>query len=137
VDAFRTPPAAARVSFGAWLALPAGALAAPGANDAFANATAASSLPFSDSGDLNGTTTEAGEPQICNFMQQTVWYSYTPSTSQALRVDLNGSDFGVWVALAGREPALVSADPPSCRWTRGRRISSRPAPSAPGRRISN
>lgn len=95
MDAFRTTLVAALVSLGAWLTIPSSAFAAPGANDGFANATAVTSLPFTDSGDLNGTTTEAGEPQFCNFMSQTVWYSFTPSTSQALKVDLNGSDFGV------------------------------------------
>jgi PKD repeat protein len=65
------------------------------ANDNFASATVISTLPFSDSGDLSGTTTEPGEPQFCNFMQQTVWYSYTAASATALKLDLNGSDFGV------------------------------------------
>jgi hypothetical protein len=70
------------------------ALASPPANDFFSSAQAVSSLPFSDSGDLNGTTTEPGEPQVCNFMNQTVWYSVSSATT-AFRLNLNGSDPGV------------------------------------------
>jgi PKD domain-containing protein len=71
------------------------AFASPPANDFFANAQAISSLPFSDSGDLAGTSTEPGEPQLCNFQAQSVWYSFTPTVATAVRIDLNGSDFGV------------------------------------------
>jgi PKD repeat protein len=71
------------------------ALAAPPANDQFANAAPISTFPFFDSGDLNGTTTESGEPQACNYQQQTVWYVLTPSSRTVVRADLNGSDFGV------------------------------------------
>ena len=76
------------------LALAAPALAAP-ANDNFADARVLEPLPFTEELDLNGAGTEAGEPQFCNFQSQTVWYAITPSTTQALRLDLNGSDFGV------------------------------------------
>lgn len=70
------------------------ALAAP-ANDNFASATPVSSLPFADSGDLNGATTEPGEPQTCNSQAQTVWYKFTPSAGMVVNADLDGSDFGV------------------------------------------
>jgi PKD repeat protein len=69
--------------------------ASPPDNDSFESAQIVSSLPFSDSGDLNGTTTEPGEPQVCNFQAQSVWYAITPAVTTAVRVDLNGSDFGV------------------------------------------
>ncbi len=71
------------------------ASASPPSNDFFADAQAISSLPFTDSGDLNGTSTEPGEPQICNFQSQSVWYSFTPPAATAIRIDLNGSDPGV------------------------------------------
>jgi PKD repeat protein len=71
------------------------ASASPPSNDLFADAQAISSLPFTDSGDLNGASTEPGEPQICTFQNQSVWYSFTPSVATTIRIDLNGSDFGV------------------------------------------
>ena len=77
------------------LAMPAPALAAPPANDAFTDATSISSLPFTDEGDLAGTTTETGEPFFCSFMQQTVWYVFTPSSRTVVKADLDGSDPGV------------------------------------------
>src|SRR3954470_4257370 len=75
----------------ALLATP-GALASPPDNDLFANAQPISSLPFAGSGNLGGTTTEPGEPQACNFQAESVWYSYTPQTTTAIRIDLDGSD---------------------------------------------
>jgi PKD repeat protein len=77
------------------LAGPGSAFAAAPANDMFANATPISPLPFTDTGDLNGTTTEPGEPQYCNYQQQTAWYVLTPATRTVVTADLNGSDFGV------------------------------------------
>jgi hypothetical protein len=77
--------------------VPAGvAMGAPPARDDFAKATVISALPFSHSGDLNGTTTEPGEPQGC-FEQapQTVWYAFTPTAGMVITADLEGSDFGV------------------------------------------
>jgi hypothetical protein len=71
------------------------ASASPPANDLFANAEPVTSLPFSDSGDLNGTSTEPGEPQACNFQNQSVWYSFTPTVAEAVTIDLHGSDPGV------------------------------------------
>src|SRR3954452_24634345 len=81
------------------------ALASPPDNDLFANAQPISSLPFAVSGNLGGTTTEPGEPQACNFQAESVWYSYTPQTTTAIRIDLDGSDFGVvaniWQSFGG------------------------------------
>jgi len=62
------------------------------ANDDFANATAISGLPFADSGDLNGATIEPDEPQFCAFLEQTVWYVFTPSSTTGINADLIGSD---------------------------------------------
>lgn len=71
------------------------ALASALPNDNFANATPISALPFSDTGDLNGTTVEPGEPQGCGPETQTIWYSFTPAANTTVSADLNGSDFGV------------------------------------------
>jgi hypothetical protein len=48
-------------------------------------------LPFSDSVDITEATTEPGELQFCTGSPQTVWYSFTPSTDGAVRVDTAGS----------------------------------------------
>lgn len=76
------------------LVVPGTASALPG-NDAFASASSISSLPFSDSIDLIGATTQPGEQQVCNFQQQSVWYRYQPSTATGVRINLAGSSFGV------------------------------------------
>jgi PKD domain len=74
------------------------AFAAPPANDDFANATVISSLPFSDSGNLNGTTAEPGEPGGCAAQaSQTVWYAFTPAASMVVKADVDGSDNGIAV----------------------------------------
>lgn len=77
------------------LAVPRAALSSPPANDNFTDAGVISALPFTDSGDLNGTTTEPGEQNFCAFQPQTVWYTFTPSTTTTISADLNGSQGGV------------------------------------------
>jgi PKD domain-containing protein len=74
---------------------PRAAFSSPPANDNFADAGVISTLPFTDSGDLNGTTTEAGESTPCIFQPQTVWYTFTPSSTTVITADLNGSSGGM------------------------------------------
>jgi len=62
-------------------------------NDNFSTATNIGSLPFSDSVDITNATIESGEPQFCNFAPQTVWYSFTPAATAAVKVDMQGSSF--------------------------------------------
>jgi hypothetical protein len=92
------------LSLGA-LSSPSSAPASPPANDNFADAQPITSLPFTDSGDLNGTTTEPGEPGACNGMPQTVWYSLSVPSTESVRVDVSGSDggvaFNVWQSSGG------------------------------------
>jgi hypothetical protein len=92
------------LALGAALVAPGLANAAPG-NDSFVAATSIGALPYADDVNLDGAGTEPGEPQICNFQQQTAWYSYTASSATALKIDLNGSDFGVvfnlWRSFGG------------------------------------
>ena len=92
----RTIAALAAVVTGLVTASPA--LAVP-ANDLFASAAELAPLPFHDDVDLAGAGTEPGEPQVCNFQSQSVWYRIAPTSAQALRIDLNGSDFGVVLNL--------------------------------------
>jgi hypothetical protein len=79
----------------AMLAGPGAAFPSPPANDNFADAGTISTLPFTDSGDLNGTTTEPGEPLSCSYQPQTVWYAFTPSSTTVISADSNGSQGGV------------------------------------------
>jgi PKD repeat protein len=87
---------------------PLAAVASPPENDFFVNAMEMSSLPFTDSGSLAGTTTEDGEFQFynCSPMQQTVWYRLPASaTPVVLTANINGSEpgllFNVWQTYGG------------------------------------
>ena len=65
---------------------PAG-IAAPPANDNFANATVITitSTPFSDTSDLTEATIEPGEPTPNPYYQErSVWYSFTPTSDAAV-----------------------------------------------------
>jgi PKD domain len=75
------------------LLLPGTAAAIPPTNDNFANATVVGSLPYGDVVNTTDSTTEGGEPQSCIFMNQTVWYSFTPTTTSLVAVDNAGSGF--------------------------------------------
>lgn len=74
------------------LLAPAGALAAP-ANDDFASATPVTSLPFSDAVDTAGATIEAGEPQFCHFVENSVWYAIIPSADATLTAASTGTSW--------------------------------------------
>src|SRR5262249_58174436 len=75
----------------AW-AGPSAVLAAP-TNDYFSNATIVASLPFNTVVDTTGSSTEFFEPQPCNFMSQTLWYSFTPGTTTVVTIDTSGTAF--------------------------------------------
>jgi PKD repeat protein len=62
----------------------------PPPNDNFSSATVITSLPINDSVDMTYATTESNEPQPCNWASQTVWFSYTPTVNEAVRVTLSG-----------------------------------------------
>src|SRR5438045_1625774 len=52
----------------------------PPANDNFADAKVVTSVPFTMQEDVNGATTEAGEPPFsCTPPQGTVWFAFTPA----------------------------------------------------------
>ncbi len=74
------------------VAFPAAALASPPGNDDFANATAISSLPFSDSVNIVEAQYEPGESSNCG-VSNTVWYSFTPSSDEMVRADQAGTSF--------------------------------------------
>ena len=61
-------------------------------NDDFANATAISSLPFSDSVDTAGASVEADEPSpSCFGADHTIWYAFTPAASGSYTASSNAS----------------------------------------------
>ncbi len=84
-------PQGARCDIGAF-ELEGGAGPAP-ANDNFANPEAITALPFSAIVDITWAGIESGEPQNCESSAKTVWYSFTPSTNVAVKVDMDGSSF--------------------------------------------
>src|SRR5437870_551578 len=61
-------------------------------NDAFANATVISALPFSDVVDISAASMEAGEPpSSCSggaSSQRTVWYAFTPAVSAVVTANV-------------------------------------------------
>lgn len=70
------------------------ALAAPPLNDFFVDAEPIPSLNFSATVDITEATIEDNEPQICWFMTNTVWYSFTPSKNMTARASTAGSAIG-------------------------------------------
>ena len=61
------------------------------ANDNFASAEAIASLPFGATIDITDATNEPDEPQFCNFMPDTVWYSFTATETKKLVIDTANS----------------------------------------------
>ena len=90
------------------LALPGAGNAAPPSNDAFASATAISSLPFSETVNLSEATLESGEPGGgCWPIGGSAWYKLEPTQTTTLQITSSagfdrtvsvyrqfGSDFG-------------------------------------------
>jgi PKD repeat protein len=104
---------AAAVAIGLALVL----LAAPTAfaqptNDDFANATLISSLPFGDTVDLTAATTESSEPSpSCVGLQNTAWYSFTPTATEFVSAAVD--QFGAGVA-AYTGTSLATLTPVGC-----------------------
>lgn len=69
--------------------------AAP-ANDNCASPTVISSLPFSDSQNIEWATEEAGDPIVASLERKaycTVWYEFTPASSGRYKFDYQSSNF--------------------------------------------
>jgi PKD repeat protein len=73
--------------------------AALAGNDNFADAAPIASLPFSDTVDLSRSTIEPSErsPFCVLGMQNSVWYAFTPATTEFVTVTVNQSGVGVGV----------------------------------------
>jgi chitodextrinase len=74
----------------------------PPANDNFTDATPITAVPFNDSVNLTAATTQPSEPAACLGLQNTVWYSFTPATTQSvtLRTDQYGAGVGAYTGTS-------------------------------------
>ena len=63
----------------------------PPPNDNFADAVTITTLPFSETVDITDATRETDEPPGCDFLDRTVWYSFTPVETMVVQVDKQGS----------------------------------------------
>ncbi len=62
----------------------------PGNAD-FANAVGITQLPFSATPDITNGGIEPNEPEVCYYMPDTVWYSFTPTENTLVRANTDGS----------------------------------------------
>jgi hypothetical protein len=67
------------------------ALAAAPSNDYFDDAEVITSLPFHGTADTTEASIEIFEPQVCWFLDQSVWYSFTPSQTMIVEASTFGS----------------------------------------------
>jgi hypothetical protein len=70
----------------------------PPPNDLFARASAADTLPSTNTADTQSASTEPGEPMrpsclVTGTIANTVWYTFTAPTTTPVSVDTFGSDF--------------------------------------------
>jgi PKD repeat protein len=71
------------------------------ANDNFADAQFIPGVPFSDSANFFEATREDLEPAFCGFQQRTVWYSFTPTQTQAVFLSLQAPFFDLVTVHTG------------------------------------
>ncbi|HSL44672.1 MAG TPA: hypothetical protein VK897_14645 [Anaerolineales bacterium] len=64
--------------------------ATPPANDHFANAAVLTAALLPTTVDISAATIEPDEPQYCNAMERTVWYTFSPASTMHLRADTAG-----------------------------------------------
>jgi len=96
----------------------ASAASATPSNDDFADATVITSLPFSEVVDVAGSTLEPGEPPPCgSFQLGTLWYSFTPATTQVVQVDNYGGIPGATNVFAQTGTGFAGLTPVGCGQT--------------------
>jgi hypothetical protein len=79
----------------------------PPPNDDFDGATVIPALPFTDTLDTRGATTASDEPGSCGN-KNSVWYAITPTASQRIDLDTNGSSYGTQIGVyTGSRDALT------------------------------
>ena len=92
----------------------AGAAGPPPSNDLISGATAIPALPFTDTVDTTGATTDATDVQANNscgapFTNNSVWYTFTAGPGDtALAVDTTGSTFSSGVIIATGTPGALT-----------------------------
>lgn len=87
------------------------------ANDDFRNATKILALPFSETVDLTGTSREVNEPNpSCGAPARSVWYKFTPATTQSLTANVIFPPFPVTIA-AYTGQSLSRLTPVACGTT--------------------
>jgi M6 family metalloprotease-like protein len=84
----------------------------PPANDDFTDAVTLTGNSGNTTGTNKNATLEPGEPEVVGHGGASVWYSWTPSTSGAATVTMNGSDFdtvlGIFTGSAVNALTLVA-----------------------------
>ena len=74
----------------------------PPGNDDFTNATSIGGLPFTDREDLSAATVEPGEPvSSCFSTNNTVWYSFTATTTQSITATADQYGAGITAYTGG------------------------------------
>ncbi len=76
----------------------------PPANDNFDNATPITALPFTDTIDTRAAMPTAGDPDFCFNPNNSVWYSFTPSSDIQIVTDTYGSDYCTTLTLVTGSP---------------------------------
>jgi len=86
--------------------------ATPPPNDNFADAMTVNGIPFSNQQDLSAATIEPGEPTGCLNTSRTVWYSFTPTSTQSLsaRVNQYGSGVAVYTGSSLADLARIACE---------------------------
>jgi hypothetical protein len=98
------------VSLAAVAALPAAAVAAAPSNDDFDAATVVATVPFSDSIDTREATTASDDPGRC-FINNSVWYRFTPDHDMTVRITVAGSSYDAIIGLfTGARGSLQDLD---------------------------
>ena len=78
------------------------------ANDNFANAELAPGVPFSATADFNAATREFGEPSLCGFQSQTVWYAFTPTQTGTVVASMQSPFFNFIAVYTGTSLSNLS-----------------------------
>jgi hypothetical protein len=91
------------------MVVPTAVAAAAPSNDLYANATAITSLPYSEAVDLTDATDDPGFPPCEAGAHRRIWYTFTPSTDDAIRVSVAGdttAELALWT-VTGPPPGGV------------------------------
>lgn len=97
------------------LAVPTSAVAAPPSNDDLQDATPITAVPFNDSVNITDATTDANAPlnNVCADARS-VWYRFSPATTQRVLLTTLNSDYDTVLSLYRRtstgELQLVDCD---------------------------